>query len=84
MLAAVEIRGLTREAIVYRQIWDGIEHFGTLDGEGVVWFGAERWTAAQLELKAEIEGERRQERQIADSTARLVARLVAARWAEEG
>lgn len=69
---------------MYRRIWDGIEHFGTLDGETVAGSGLDRWTAAQRELKAEIEGERRQERQIADSTGRLVARLVAARWSEEG
>jgi hypothetical protein len=69
---------------MYRQVWDGIEHFGTLDGETEEWPGLDRWTAAQRELKAEIDGERRQERQIADSTGRLVARLVAARWAGEG
>jgi hypothetical protein len=66
---------------MYQRIWDGIEHFGTVDGEGLTWPGAERWTAVQLELKAEIDGERRQDRQIADSTGRMVARLVAARRA---
>jgi hypothetical protein len=66
---------------MYRRTWDGIEHFGTLDGEGAPWPGVERWTTAQLELKAEIEGERRQDRQISDSTGRMVARLVAARGA---
>jgi hypothetical protein len=66
---------------MYRRIWDGIEHFGTLDDGRAPWPGVERWTAVQLELKAEIEGERRQDRQIADSTGRMVARLVAARRA---
>lgn len=70
-------------AETYRRAWDGIEHFGTLDREILAsWTYSERWTEAQRDLKAEIDGERRQERQIAESTARLVARLVAARCSE--
>ncbi|MBO9710474.1 MAG: hypothetical protein J7521_19910 [Caulobacter sp.] len=63
---------------------EGVEHFGTLDLDLTRWSGRERWTPDQQDLQAQRDGERRQERQIAESTARLVARLVAERWAEAG
>ncbi len=65
------------------QTWDGIEHFGTLDSETLAGGpSTQHWTPAQRALKAELDGQRRQERQIAESTARLVARLVAEKFLE--
>ena len=73
-----------RETSVRQPNWNGIEHFGTLDRQTSAWsLAAHRWTPDQLAMKAQLDGERRQERQIAESTARLVARLVAAKWRED-
>ena len=58
--------------------WDGIEDFGTLYIEITDnWPSIAHWTPAQHALKIELDGERRQVRQVAESTGRLVSRLVA-------
>jgi hypothetical protein len=67
-----------------RRLWDGVEHFGTLDLEITEdWASIAHWTAAERALKIELDGERRQERQLAESTGRLVSRLVAEMAAAE-
>jgi hypothetical protein len=58
--------------------WNGVEDFGTLDIEITDdWAHFAHWTPAQRALKIELDGERRQARQLAESTGRLVSRLVA-------
>jgi hypothetical protein len=58
--------------------WDGVEDFGTLDVEITEdWASFAHWTPAQRALKIELDGERRQAEQLAESTGRLVSRLVA-------
>ena len=57
-----------------RKKWQGIEDFGTLDRKANHLM--DRWTAEERALQAEIDGERRQQLQILESTGRLVARLV--------
>jgi hypothetical protein len=58
--------------------WNGVEDFGTLGVEITEdWAFMARWTPEQRALKIELDGERRQARQLAESTGRLVSRLVA-------
>jgi len=64
--------------------WKGVEDFGTLDIEITEdWASLAHWTPVQRALKIELDGERRQARQLAESTGRLVSRLVATLIAEE-
>jgi hypothetical protein len=73
-----------REAMMGQHAWDGIEDFGTLDVEITDdWASLAHWTPAQRALKIEQDGERRQARQLAESTGRLVSRLVATMVAAE-
>jgi hypothetical protein len=65
--------------MMYPQTWNGVEHFGTLDVEALTgWANTTHWTEDERAMKAQLDGERRQADQIADSTGRLVARLMAA------
>lgn len=58
--------------------WDGTRGFGALDVEITAdWASFAHWTPAQRALKIEQDGERRQAEQVAESTGRLVSRLVA-------
>lgn len=58
--------------------WEGLEGFGALDVEITAdWASFAHWTPDQRALKIELDGERRQAEQIAESTGRLVSRLVA-------
>ncbi len=58
--------------------WDGTQGFGALDVEITAdWASFAHWTPAQRALKIEQDGERRQAEQVAESTGRLVSRLVA-------
>ncbi|WP_156398248.1 hypothetical protein [Caulobacter sp. Root1455] len=64
--------------------WDRVEDFGTLDIEITSdWASLAHWTPAQRALKIELDGERRQAEQLAESTGRLVSRLVASMVAAE-
>jgi hypothetical protein len=72
------------ETIMGPRAWDGVEDFGTLDIEITDdWALLAHWTPAQRALKIELDGERRQARQLAESTGRLVSRLVAIMVAED-
>ena len=67
---------------MYPREWIGVEHFGTLDAQALNgWASTTHWTPDEGALKAQLDGERRQADQIADSTGRLVARLMAAQLA---
>lgn len=48
------------------------------------WATFAHWTPAQRALKIELDGERRQAEQVAESTGRLVSRLVAEMVASAG
>ena len=64
--------------------WAGVEDFGTLDVEITPdWAAFAHWTPAQRALKVELDGERSQAEQVAESTGRLVSRLVAEMVAAE-
>jgi hypothetical protein len=68
--------------MMYPHAWNGVEHFGTLDAEALSgWANTTHWTPEERTMKAQLDGERRQANQIADSTGRLVARLMAAHLA---
>ena len=58
--------------------WDGAEDSGAPEVEITAdWASFAHWTPAQRALKVELDGERRQAEQVAESTGRLVSRLVA-------